>query len=171
MGNLHKYITTNIFKKNYFGFRSVFSLLPVLAEVTYAEEQNKHMWDLRGENWETLRNFTDTPRRKQLPGMNEHGHYPPPDFGIPQPNSFQQLPRSSSFQPGMWSWNETPTESSTWGEQAGWHPGASGHAHGRPHRPYGAFHIQETDYMRMLLVLSFAFRKRSSSAMQLKTAS
>ncbi|XP_035005850.2 nuclear fragile X mental retardation-interacting protein 1 [Hippoglossus stenolepis] len=69
--------------------------------------------------------------------MNENGHYPPPDFGIPQPNSFQQLPRSSSFQAGMWSWSETPTESSSWGEQAGWHPGASGHAHGRPPRPYG----------------------------------
>ncbi|CAB1422246.1 unnamed protein product [Pleuronectes platessa] len=44
---------------------------------------------------------------------------------------------SSNFQAGMWSWNETPTESSSWGEQAGWPPGASGHAHGRPHRPYG----------------------------------
>ncbi|KAK7893461.1 hypothetical protein WMY93_022613 [Mugilogobius chulae] len=47
--------------------------------------------------------------------MSESGHYPPPDFSSPPPNTFQQQqPRASSFHPGMWSWQETPSETS-WG--------------------------------------------------------
>lgn len=81
--------------------------------------------------------------------MTEPGHYPPPDFGCPPPNSIQhqqQQPRSSSsFHPSMWSWCETPSEPS-WGHsgQAGWYQGEAagfGSPTGRgnygPKRPYG----------------------------------
>lgn len=47
--------------------------------------------------------------------MSDTGHYPPPDFSCPLPNTFQQQqPKTSSFHPGMWSWQETPSETS-WG--------------------------------------------------------
>ncbi|XP_026157604.1 FMR1-interacting protein NUFIP1 [Mastacembelus armatus] len=54
--------------------------------------------------------------------MNEAGHYPPPDFSSPPSSTIQ--PRSSSFHPNMWSWTETPSETSWgYGGQAGWHQG------------------------------------------------
>ncbi|XP_051283935.1 nuclear fragile X mental retardation-interacting protein 1 isoform X2 [Dicentrarchus labrax] len=79
--------------------------------------------------------------------MNEPGHYPPPDFGCPPPNSIRhpQQPRSSSFHPNMWSWGETTSEPS-WvhSGQAGWHQGDAtgfgfppGRGNSGPKRPYG----------------------------------
>ncbi|XP_072306915.1 FMR1-interacting protein NUFIP1 [Eucyclogobius newberryi] len=55
--------------------------------------------------------------------MSESGHYPPPDFSSPPPNTFQQQPRTSSFHPGMWSWQETPEASpgySSYGYPSAW---------------------------------------------------
>ncbi|KAM9328544.1 FMR1-interacting protein NUFIP1 [Pholidichthys leucotaenia] len=53
--------------------------------------------------------------------MSDQGHYPPPDFSSPPPNSIQQQPRSSSFHPSMWSWAETPTEPRwDYGGNRGW---------------------------------------------------
>ncbi|KAL7369507.1 hypothetical protein ABVT39_000971 [Epinephelus coioides] len=86
--------------------------------------------------------------------MAEPGHYPPPDFGCPPPNTIQsfqqqqqqqQQSRSSSFQPSMWSWSETPTEPIwDYSSQPGWQHGAvagSGFPSGRGNygakRPYG----------------------------------
>uniref|UniRef100_A0A8C2XM03 C2H2-type domain-containing protein n=1 Tax=Cyclopterus lumpus TaxID=8103 RepID=A0A8C2XM03_CYCLU len=61
--------------------------------------------------------------------MNEQGHYPPPDFGCPPPNTiqhFQQKPHASSFHPGMWSWGETSSEPPRdYSGQAGWHHGTT----------------------------------------------
>lgn len=91
-------------------------------------------------------------REARLREMNEPGHYPPPDFGCPPPNSiqpFQQQPRSSGFHPNMWSWSETPSEPSwDYSHQAGWHHGAAagfppGCGNYRPKRPYGKYPVHQ----------------------------
>lgn len=89
--------------------------------------------------------------------MNDPGHYPPPDFGSPAPNSIQpfqrqqqqQQSRTSGFHASMWSWSDTPSEPSwDYGGQAGWSNGAAagygfnsmrGH-YGHQH-PYGELQI------------------------------
>ncbi|XP_070814065.1 FMR1-interacting protein NUFIP1 [Chaetodon trifascialis] len=82
--------------------------------------------------------------------MSAPEHYPPPDFGCPPPNAIQpfqphQQPRTSSFDPSMWSWCETPSEPS-WNHssQAGWHHGPaagfgfpSSRGNYGPKRPHG----------------------------------
>ncbi|KAJ0009339.1 hypothetical protein NQD34_001041 [Periophthalmus magnuspinnatus] len=74
--------------------------------------------------------------------MSESGYYPPPDFSSPPPSTFQQQPRASSFQPGMWHWQETPSETSwgyntsyygataSYGSQSLWGSYATNAAHG-----------------------------------------
>lgn len=81
--------------------------------------------------------------------MDEHAHYPPPDFSRPPPNSIQPLQqppaRSSSFHPSMWNWCDTSFEPSwSYRGQAAWHHGAEagcGYAPGGVNyglqRPYG----------------------------------
>lgn len=85
--------------------------------------------------------------------MNEQGHYPPPDFGCPPPNTIQPFqqprppPRTSSFHPSMWNWCDASSEPSwDYSGQAGWHRGAAptfGDPSGRvdygPKRPYGEY--------------------------------
>eukprot|EP00066_Takifugu_rubripes_P015233 XP_011604499.1 PREDICTED: nuclear fragile X mental retardation-interacting protein 1 [Takifugu rubripes] len=81
--------------------------------------------------------------------MNESRHYPPPDFTRPPPDFIQpfhqqQQPRTSSFQPSMWSWADAPREPGWDSAQAGWQGGAgagigfsSNRGHYAPRRPYG----------------------------------
>ncbi|XP_056287281.1 nuclear fragile X mental retardation-interacting protein 1 [Pseudoliparis swirei] len=58
--------------------------------------------------------------------MNGHGHYPPPDFGCPPPNTIQHVQQqyASSFHPSMWSWGEASSE------HAGDHSSQRGRHHG-----------------------------------------
>lgn len=102
--------------------------------------------------------------------MDGAGHYPPPDFGGPPSNSSnismphpqQQQPQqrcSSSFQPSMWSWCETPVEPS-WehGGQAGWGygppAGFGGGSYG-PRRPYGEWPIPQGFFIHVSICLCF----------------
>ncbi|XP_028249000.1 FMR1-interacting protein NUFIP1 isoform X2 [Parambassis ranga] len=74
--------------------------------------------------------------------MTEPGHYPPPDFSCPPPNSIQllqqQQSRSSSFHPSMWTWGETPSEPSwNYGAGPGWtQHTAAGPGYGFPGSAY-----------------------------------
>lgn len=85
--------------------------------------------------------------------MKESRHYPSPDFTRPPPDFIQpflqqQQPRTSSFQPSMWSWAEAPTEPGWDSAWAGWQNGAaagvgfsSHHGNYGPRRPYGKLYI------------------------------
>lgn len=101
-------------------------------------EQNMNMWGLHADKtkFTSTRLRCRTEERLEACSMNEPGHFPPPDFGSPPPNSLR-LPGSSSFHPSMWSWGDTPSE-------AGWHNGAaagfgfpSSRGNYGPKRPYG----------------------------------